>query len=219
MLRIALVGIVILNGLAGWAQDSVTIPKARLEELERKEAELKKLKGEFEKTQGENTQLKQQQQQNAVQAAAAARPVHVTPALATLPALQPGEVVEAIDLSNHYRNDPTAAQQRYHKRTFKVKGEIVGFDMVPFVRFYKVRFRTAEPQTSVVCEVSRSEKYSAVFTTEHGNQLVGLLSGTTRVPLARVGDTAVVEARCNGGDKSVVTLSRGDLKSITPLAR
>jgi hypothetical protein len=39
------------------------------------------------------------------------------------------------------------------------------------------------------------------------------------VPLARVGDTAVVEARCNGGDKSVVTLSRGDLKPITPLAR
>ena len=93
MLRIALVGMVVLSGLTGLAQDSVTIPKARLEELERKEAELKKLKGEFEKTtQGENAQLNQQQPQNAAQAAVviSGRSSHVNGP--RVPAPRPGSV-------------------------------------------------------------------------------------------------------------------------------
>ena len=40
------------------AQDSVTVSKKRLEELERKEKELQRLKGDLDKTRDENVQLK-----------------------------------------------------------------------------------------------------------------------------------------------------------------
>src|SRR5579864_9359847 len=45
------------------AQDTVAIPKSRLEELERKERELDRLKGDVSQTKAENAQLKEKLQQ------------------------------------------------------------------------------------------------------------------------------------------------------------
>src|SRR5689334_1070719 len=42
------------------AQNDVSIPKSRLEELERKERELERLKGDLNKTKDENAQLKKE---------------------------------------------------------------------------------------------------------------------------------------------------------------
>ena len=47
---------------SGFAGEEVTIPKARLEELERKAGELEKLKQELNKSQGEREQLKQEKE-------------------------------------------------------------------------------------------------------------------------------------------------------------
>src|SRR5947207_14436912 len=49
-------------GNSALAQDNVTVSKSRLEELERKEKELDRLKGDFNKTQDENVQLKKEQE-------------------------------------------------------------------------------------------------------------------------------------------------------------
>src|SRR5436190_18755423 len=54
-----------------WAQETVTILKSRLQELERKEVELQKLKGEFRSAKGENVQLKNQHQDDAVKISSA----------------------------------------------------------------------------------------------------------------------------------------------------
>src|SRR6266851_956538 len=88
------------------AQDNVTVPKSRLEELERKEKELDRLKGDFDKTKDENVQLKKENEK------AATRPVpmppaepvitYVSPPMETLPALRPDEIVESMDLANYY---------------------------------------------------------------------------------------------------------------------
>ena len=45
------------------SQDNITIPKSRLQELEEKERELNRLKGDLDKTKDENVQLKKQQEQ------------------------------------------------------------------------------------------------------------------------------------------------------------
>ena len=69
------------------AQETVTIPKSRLEELQRKEAELDSLKGDLKATKGENLQLKKQHQEDAVKISATphTQPVvtHVSPPMAS----------------------------------------------------------------------------------------------------------------------------------------
>ena len=54
---VLLVGAACFVGLPGTAQETVTVPKARLEELERKEAELRRLKRELQQAGDEKKQL------------------------------------------------------------------------------------------------------------------------------------------------------------------
>src|SRR5439155_15620355 len=109
------------------AQETVTIPKSRLEELQRKEAELDSLKGDLKATKGENLQLKKQHQEDAIKISSAPRtqPVatHVSPPIASLPPLTAGEIVDAMDLANYYRADAAAADHRVGKQGVKVQGE------------------------------------------------------------------------------------------------
>src|SRR5207244_13122977 len=120
------------------AQETVTIPKSRLEELQRKEAELDSLKGDLKATKGENLQLKKQHQEDAVKISATphTQPVvmHVSPPMASLPPLNPGEIVDAMDLANYYRADAAAADHRFRKQVLKVQGEISGFEKPTFIR-------------------------------------------------------------------------------------
>jgi hypothetical protein len=112
----------------GTAQDNVTVPKSRLEELERKEKELDRLKGDLDKTKDENTQLKKEQEKTALQPvqapAPAAAPVvaYVSPPLESLPAFQPYETVDSMDLANYYHADSGAADRRFRKQKISIQG-------------------------------------------------------------------------------------------------
>jgi hypothetical protein len=195
------------------AEDMVTIPKSRLQELERKEAELEKLKGEVKATRAENTKLKQETE--AVLAkAATGEPViqHASPPMASLPPLKPGEAVDAMDLLNHYKADPAAAGQRYGKRELTVKGTIVAFDKPMFLRPYFILLRTTDRQTPVVCKFDPAAEYTGVFTVKNGSELVGESSNRRRVTLAKVGDVVTVHGRCKGLDSSGVQLTGCELK-------
>ena len=206
-----------LLGLALRAEEMVTIPKSRLQELEDKAAELEKLKGNLAKAKGENIQLRKQHEADAVKitASQAAPPVaiHVSPPLSSLPPLTAGVVVAATDLANHYRADAAAADQRYGKRTFQVQGEVDRFEKPLFTRDYKILLKTADRQTQVICDVFPPEQYGAVFTVNNGSELVGLLAGETRVPIARVGSTVVIEGRCKGLSGSTVKMTGCEFKS------
>jgi hypothetical protein len=208
---IASLVLILLTAAAASAQDSVAIPKSRLEELERKEAELEKLKGNLSKTKEENQQLKKQHEEDAVKIKSAPAPqpaiVHTSPPMASLPPLAKGETVDALDLAGHYRADALAADQRYRKRTFKVRGEITGFEKPMFVRDYKVLLKTADLQTRVVCDVYPPEKYKAVFPVKDGAELVALLPDESRVILLKVGDRVVLEGQCKGLSGSAVRMT------------
>src|SRR5436309_2629107 len=125
-----------LSRLPALGEESVTIPKARLEELERKEAELEKLKA------GQNVTSQKPPAADSAKSTAAppAEPVatRVSPPLASLPPLEAGQPVEAMDLANYYRADAAAADQRFKKQKLTVRGEVAGFDKPLFRRGYKM---------------------------------------------------------------------------------
>ena len=195
------------------AQDTVTIPKARLQELERKEAELEKLKGELSKTKGENIELKKQHETDAAKIIAA--PVvepHISPAMATLPPLNQGETVSALDLAGHYRTDAAAADQRYRGRIFRVQGQVASFEKPHFIRPYYILLKTADSEIKVLCEFMPPESYSAVFTTDHGAQLVGQTADHRRISIAKTGQELVIEGKCKGLGGSVIVMSNCAVK-------
>jgi len=196
------------------AQDDVTIPKSRLEELERKERELEQLKGDLNKTKDENTQLKKEKANAQARPSAPAAPMpvvtHVSPAIGSLPPLKPDELVESLDLAAYYHADVQTADQRYRHHKLRVRGEIVGFEKPLLIRNYRVLLKTPDRDVKVICDFLPPENSNAVFTTDHGAQLVAL-SGEKRIALAKVGDIAVVKGECKGLHGGAVTLSCWEL--------
>jgi hypothetical protein len=201
-----------------FAQGTVTIPKSRLEDLERKEAELEKLKA-AEKPQStvQNPTAKKQEQavpQNSPPQTS--DPTHApavseTRSFASFAPLEKNTIVSATDLAAHYRSNPGMADERYRKHTFQVQGEIVGFEKPPLVRNYYILLKTAEPQTRVICDFYPPDNFKAVYTINGGTGLVGTLSDT-RVPIAKVGDNVIIEGRCKGLSGGGVKLSNCELK-------
>ena len=199
---------VLLPALHLSAQDNVTIPKSRLEELERKARELDNLKGDLNKTKQENEKLKQDYQAavtNTVKAAPVV-PKHPSPPISELPALSTDSVVEAMDLANYFSSDAQAADQRYKKRTFTVKGEIERFEKRHFGRYYSIIFKTDAPNTKVICEIYPPDSLQPVFTANHGSELMGTKKDD-RITLAKAGAIATARGECKGLNGSAVVLS------------
>jgi hypothetical protein len=189
------------------AQDTVTIPKSRLEELERKEAELQRLKGAA-------------AQSNSVPAPAQTNAAATPPAKLIVPVLppakpaqpppasplQPGEVVEATDLASHYHANEAVADARYRKKKFTVRGEVAGFEKPLLTSNYKILLKTGDPQARVVCDLLAPDNATGgVFTMNHGTELVAQ-GPNGRVQLAKVGDVLLVNGSCRGWHKQDVTI-------------
>lgn len=207
-------------GLLAWgcwsgagAQDTVTIPRARLEELERKEKELERLKSELSVARDETARIRQEKQQVEARAAALTANLpepsqaHTAPRVDTLPPLQKGDTVEAADLAAHFRDEPAAAAGRYRGKTFQVQGEIIGFDKPMFSRNYHVLLRGADRQTRVLAVVTPPDKYVATYTAKGGTELIGVLSGGARATLARVGQVIRLAGRCRGMEGQIIELT------------
>jgi hypothetical protein len=197
------------------ADDSVVVPKTRLEELERKERELDRLKGDVNKTQEENARLKQQADEArakaAAQTAVAPAPLRSSPPLVTLPPLKEGEIVDAMDLANYYTADPAAADQRFLKRKFILRGEISGFEKPVFKRNYNVLLKAGGSDLRVVCSFYPAEDYEGVFSADHGAELVAT-KGANRTVLAKTRQQVIMNAECQGRHGTVVFLSAANLR-------
>lgn len=195
------------------AQDNVTVPKSRLEELERKEKELDRLKGDVSKTKAENAELKEKLEQTSTNVVAAPAPSRPIPPLATLPPLQAGDVIDSKDLVTWYRQEPAAAESRFHNQRLTIAGEIAGFEKPLMKHDYHVLLPGNEPTAKVICDFYPPEKYNAVFVANHGAQLDGQI-GETRIPLARVGDHVLIKGTCKGLHGSCVLISAGELTQV-----
>jgi len=218
---------ILLAGLTlpAGAQTNVSIPKSRLEELEKKEAELEKLRNQL------NLKKPVQTSQPGVNAPKAPvggqapgpaptvhAPAHVSPGLSTQDALKEGEVVSAIDLANHYQQDPAAADLRYHKRSFAVQGEIERFEKRAFARSYSLIMKTGGSNLRVICEVYPPEPYTAVYTATHGAEVVGMYGEQKKV-LARANSVAVARGECRGLEGSEIVIKGCALKSVRPVGK
>src|SRR5215472_8579275 len=97
------------------AQDNVTVPKSRLEELERKEKELERLKGEQPKPQVDAVEPRKQTEPPSPQPVLAPAPEpairYSSPALESLPPLRSYDVVDSMDLANYYYADTASADR------------------------------------------------------------------------------------------------------------
>lgn len=217
------------------AEEMVTVPKSRLQELERKESELQKLTGDLGKAQAEEKRLTGEQQQlkedmeklrtakqvaeaeaaAAASAAAKADAViqHDTPPMGSLPPLHAGEVVDAMDLMNHYRADAAAAKKRYEANRIRVEGEVMSFGKPMFVRPYIIYLKTTDRAWKVACTVHPPESFSAVFTVKGGDEIVGSTSAGARHTIAKIGQKVLIEGTCKGMREQTITLSGCELHS------
>lgn len=199
------------------AQDTVTIPKSRLEELEKKEAELQKLQQAtnrpVEKTLTSEAPAPTPMSPAQTRPAAAARPTKPAPVVASLPPLKAGEVVESLDLAAQYQAEPLLADKRYRGQRIAVRGEIVGFEKPILRNNYRILLQGPDRVTSVVCDLLTPEKFSAVFPAEHGTQLVGQF-GENRQTLAKLGETVMVRGRCKGVKGSSVLVVADNFETV-----
>jgi hypothetical protein len=217
VLALTALGLVLCGAGARAAEDTVTIPKARLQELERKEKELERLKGDLHQTKDENRQLKEQKDE-AVRTSSVkplSKPIvtHQSPPLASVPQLKPADVVESMDLANYYQTDPAAADRKFRGQQFTIRGEIVGFEKHMFRASYRLVLQTPERDTRVICEFDPPANSTAVFTADHGARLMASYSGAESV-LARLGEKVLVKGRCKGLKDGVVWVSGTEFSAL-----
>lgn len=201
------------------AQDTVTIPKSRLEELERKEAELQRLRSGATNAAAPNAAP-------ASAATSAVSPVKpevavpqpvVAPAVspvASLPPLKQEDIVDSTSLAGHFRADPPAAERYYGGRKFTVRGEIVGFEKPLMRQNYRILLQGPDRITSVVCDLLPPEKFTAVYPAEHGTQLVGQF-GENKQVLWTLGQKVLVHGRCRGWKGNSVLLTADAIELAT----
>jgi hypothetical protein len=205
------------------AQDNVTVPKSRLEELERKERELDQLKGDLNKTKDQTVQPTKETAKAGAITNTETVVTHVSPPMDSLPTLTKADVVDSMDLANYFRADAVGAEKRYRHQKFTVRGEIVGFEKPLFIRNYKILLKTPDRDLKVICDFLPPENSSAVFTTEHGTKLVAMTVAheqgrefEARVPMAKIGDMAVIKGECKGLHDTEIRMACWELALMKP---
>ncbi len=136
---------------------------------------------------------------------------HDTPALAALPPLKPGDVVDALDLMNHYRADAAGAAQRYGQQRVRVRGVVTGFEKPVLVTPYVIFLWTTERTWRIQCSVNPPREFKATYPAQHGETVVGVTTSGARITLVRVGQTVEIEGACRGLKEQTLTLGSATL--------
>lgn len=200
------------------ADDSAAELKRKQEEVERLKRELDKAQSDVKRLQKENQRLRNDEAATppaAAQPGPAKAPVALTPAkpIATLPPLGPDEMVDLADLIGHYRTNPEAAAQRYHKKTFRIRGEVSRFDVKTFRRSYDVFLVSPDPAVRLVCEFNYAadNNTSSVYTAKRGSELVRSMTRGTTFPILAIGDQVTIRGKCTGLEHGELVLSGCEL--------
>ena len=130
------------------------------------------------------------------------------PPITGLPQLQASDVVDADEITHHYKTDFRSADLRYKKKVFRVRGKIERFEEKPFVRKISVVFESAERFQRVVCELPFPDEFNALYSTKGGQVLVGIANSRREVRLMEVGETVVLTGLCAGLQRGGVFFSQ-----------
>src|SRR6266540_2530326 len=162
----------------------------REEEHRQREAELQKLKAE-------NAKLRSEQSRAAITSDAPPLAEKPSRPLAELPPLTASDVVDAKDLVLYYKSHAVAADQRFRKKTFLIKGVADKFEAVRFMRRFEVLLDSPDNSIRVVCKFAYANKWNAVYTKERGRSLVAK-EGPSELKLLKIGDVVNTRGRCEG---------------------
>jgi hypothetical protein len=202
--------------------------KRKTDEVERLKAELAAARGETVAARAETvvarSEVKAAQAGAGMAAAkaAAVEPVRTelfaalppTPPAAQLPALQAGEAVSVFDLVNHYRADTAAADARYRKRPFQVRGVVRRVDDGMFSRRVEVWLESPDAALPVAVIWMVPDDYPSFFTKEGGQRLVGRFSNGGRQyerALLVAGKECTFAVRGGGLEHGRLELTRAEL--------
>lgn len=190
--------------------ETVTISRERLAELERKAAEADRLRSELD-------QLKAQLSSAPTPPAAASgapppamvrrEPVPPVAAVTTLPGLQRGDTVAASDLAQHFQQERIPADARYAGKRFRVEGEVLALEKPMFNDDYKVILKTGSADLRVVGVIDTRDRFNAVYTIKHGQEVVGRGRAGEQETLVRAGEWVVLEGKCKGISESAVVFT------------
>ena len=184
----------------------ISIAPARLAELERRSAEADRLQTELAAAQAEIARL-----QGTVQAARpavsqpwippvvveAARKLPPTPAITSLPELDPKAVIPLHDLLNHFAANPEAAKGRYEKRVIRVRGFVTDVDKPLFKADYSATLRLPDHELRMVAGFVPPVEFRRVFATSDRERVIGE-SEHRRITFLQTGSEVVVEGYCAG---------------------
>lgn len=179
-----------------WSEDTVTISRARLEELERKASELDRIRSNTQIT-GENLP--------------APKPVQEKSVVPPIP-IKEGEVMSADELARHYMDAPAEADARYGKKRILIRGEVVGYDKQPFLKDFAILLQTSERGVRVVCNFVSPKDWKAVFPVKSGSELMVTDADGTRSVFSRIGETLVIDGECKGRKDLTIRLGSCRIK-------
>lgn len=213
---LSFVGLFLVNLTIVAGDETVTISRSRFEEIERKAAEADRLAAELTAAKAEIARLKGEQIELKKAAAKPARllPAAVTqaeqqqpptPSIHSLPPLGRSEAVSVHDLLNHYAADAAAADQRYRKQTFQLRGIVTDVNKDLFVSPYRVIFRLPDQTLRVVCEVRPPDEFTKVYVAGDHERVMGEKPGRAPVTFISVGDEITYTGRCLGLRSGVVS--------------
>jgi hypothetical protein len=182
--------------------------RRQAQEVERLQKELQRAQSDLQKLESENQRLRQEKTNPPSKAApTSAEPAKPVAAIATLPPLEPGQIIEVSALVAQFLAEPEAAGRRYTKKEFRVQGTVAGFDPWLLTRNYTVRLDSPERRVVVTCQFHLPDRYTAVYTKHSGQTLVGKLDERTEAQLLQVGDPVTIEGKCKGLKKGELSFT------------
>ena len=208
----------------GWKDlPTATRKRFQTEARKRKEEEIQKLKRDLARAEAEAARLKEDngQLEAGKQPPQAEKSGGLSARRATdeergrpvveLPPLKPDDIVDAAELVQQFKNDPTAAARRYDKKTFHVKGVIERFEPRMFVRKYDVLLECSDRFVRVVAVFDYPNDYRTVFTTHRGQTLVGKPAENKEITLLQAGQGIVLRGKCKGGRDTEIVFTGCEL--------
>ena len=179
------------------------------EARKQKEEEIQKLKQDLARAEAEAARLREDNAQSeglnhppSAKSAKATKPRAAETAAAPateLPPVNPDDVLDAAELVQQFKSDPSAAARRYQGKTLRVRGVIERFEPKLFIRKYEILLESSERFLRVVATFDYPDDYRAVYTTQRGQTLAGKPAENKEVVLMRAGQTVVLQGKCKGG--------------------
>lgn len=208
---------------------SAAQPPSNEQTLEKKEAEVLRLRDELKQQERELERLRSENEALRKAKERSAPPRNPTPGAtsaeqAPLPTpnpsqpLQqvvppaPSDTLDASDLLAYFASDPEGAAAKFLHRTFLIRGKAIRLETQMLQRRFWVEFGSPVASNKVRALVVFPADWQGVFAARDGSKLIERNELSSRTIL-QTGEEVVVRARCQGLRGNEIRFDRGELAS------